>query len=163
MWRHLDRLRGRVSESRLPAWRFKSHTLGVSFWFSFGESFWFAWLTTHVWYISGSSHVCACICWLRWILLESFLSRVSLDTAPPWPLKSLSWHVWSGRPPDFENEKYVVWAGPTSFLNCPDFLFLEFWSVENESLVPLPWGNEGAIHLLPESICGWDGQLIIQG
>ena len=102
--------------------------------------------------------MCACICWLRWILPESLLGRVSLDIAPPLaseepflgmcgqggPLTSRMRNMWSEQ-------------GPTSSLNCPDFLFLEFWSVENESLVPLPWGNEGAIHLLPESvgnICG---------
>ena len=27
----------------------------------YGQSFWFAWFRVRIWYISGSSHVCACI------------------------------------------------------------------------------------------------------
>ena len=34
-------------------------------------------------------------------------------------------YVWSGRSSDFENEKYVVWAGPSLLLNCSAILLLE--------------------------------------
>lgn len=39
--------------------------------------------------------------------------RASLDITPLGPLRKLSMHMWSGRPLDFENEKYVAWAGPS--------------------------------------------------
>ena len=45
-----------------------------------------------------------------------FILGVSQDPSmcvhtPLWPSRSLPAHVWSGRSPDFRNEKYVLWAG----------------------------------------------------
>ena len=50
-------------------------------------------------------------------------------------------HMWSGGSPDFRNEKYVVWTGPASSLNCPACLLLEFQSIGNDSSIALPWGH----------------------
>ena len=54
-----------------------------------------------------------------------------------------------------ENEKYVVWQGPVSSLNCPAILILEFQSMGNESSIALPsWGGGeiGRGHLPPAQI-----------
>ena len=69
-----------------------------------------------------------------------------------WPLFGLqgvfSAHVWSERSPDFPNEKYVV-SAESSLLNCPAILVFEFWSIENESPIALPWGRPFAHSLRP--------------
>ena len=65
--------------------------------------------------------------------------------------------VWSGRSPDFGNEKYVVCAGSSLLPNCPAILVLEFLSIEmnlhqyrmNFQLL-YPGGGGGA-HLPPAS------------
>ena len=43
-----------------------------------------------------------------WIVLGKIEGKRSL---PFEPLRSLSAHMWSRKSSDFENEKYVVWAG----------------------------------------------------
>ena len=43
-----------------------------------------------------------------WVVLGKIEGKRSL---PFEPLRSLSAHVWSRKSSDFENEKYVVWAG----------------------------------------------------
>ena len=53
--------------------------------------------------------------------------------------KEPSAYVWSGRSPDSENKKYVVWAGPSPLSECPAVLILEFRSAGNEPLIALPW------------------------
>ena len=62
-------------------------------------------------------------------------------------------HVWSGKSPDFKNEKYVVWQGPASPLNCPATLILDFQSTGNESPVTLPCRELGE-YLPPASFRG---------
>ena len=42
--------------------------------------------------------------------------------------KEPSAYVWSGRSPDSENKKYVVWVGPSPLSECPAILILEFRS-----------------------------------
>ena len=61
-----------------------------------------------------------------------------LSITPLWLSRSISVHVWLGSSPDSENEKYVVWQGPVSSLNCPAILILEFQSMGNESSIALP-------------------------
>ena len=95
------------------SWQVKSLVSGHFFWVPLGQSFWFARFTVHIWYISGSSYMLTCISWPRWILPQRPRGRASLGITPLWPLRKLSMHVWSGRSPDFENEKYAVWAGPS--------------------------------------------------
>ena len=55
-----------------------------------------------------------------------------------WSLRSFPEHVYLGRSPDLENEKYVVWVGPN--FNCPAIFVLEFWSIGNELPITLPLG-----------------------
>ena len=60
--RHTGSLRGRVPEllscALMVAW---ITFMGCFFQVSFGQSFWAAWFTVCICYISGSSHVCICI------------------------------------------------------------------------------------------------------
>ena len=44
---------------------------------------------------------------------EKLSGRTSLVITLLWPPRNLSVHVWSGRSPDFDNEKYGVWVGPS--------------------------------------------------
>ena len=102
--------------------------------------------------------MCVCVCWPRWILPQSLLGRVSLDIAPP-VASEKPFLCLCGQGGSLTSRMLNMWSEQalTSSLNCPDFLVLEFWSIEKESLVPLPWGHEGAIYLLHESvgsICG---------
>ena len=53
--RHTGRLRERES---LNSWWFELLLWGTSSGFPSASHFWFAWFTVHIWYISGSSHVC---------------------------------------------------------------------------------------------------------
>ena len=101
--------------------------MGYFFHVSFGQSFWYAWFTVHIWYISGSSHMCISISWPRWILPKRHLSSLALISITPlWPPRKLSALVWSRRSPDFGNEKHVVWAG-LSLLAIIALLFMP-WS-----------------------------------
>ena len=52
-------------------------------------------------------------------------------------------HVWSGRPSDFGNKKYVVF-----FLSCAAILVSEFHSRGNECPIALPWVGVGGGRLL---------------
>ena len=63
------------------------------------------------------------------ILPKRRLGRTCFDQMPLWPPKSLSVHMLSRRSPDFENKKYVVWAGPNflGLIALIDLLFLS-WS-----------------------------------
>ena len=57
--------------------------------------------------------------WVSWdqsFCRAWFILGVSQDPSmcvhtPLWPSRSLPAHVWSGRSPDFRNEKCVLWAG----------------------------------------------------
>ena len=77
--------------------------MGNFFWVSFGQSFWFAWFSVHIWFISESSHGCVPISRPRWI--PGKRPMVSLTSFPLWPSKGFySWEGLLG----FENENYVV-------------------------------------------------------
>ena len=52
--------------------------IGHLFWVSFSQSFWFAWFTVHIWYISGSSHTS---------LPQRHLGRASLNIISSWTSK----------------------------------------------------------------------------
>ena len=60
--RHTGRLRRKVTEllsyAFMVIWII---LMGYFFQISFGWSFWFAWFTVHIWYISESFHVCTAI------------------------------------------------------------------------------------------------------
>lgn len=82
--------------------------------------------------------------WPRWILPESLLGRVSLDTAPPLASEEPFLGMCGpGRPPDF-GEKYVVWAGPSLlFLIALIFLFLRILVSGEWISSSFTLGNEG--------------------
>ena len=63
-------------------------------------------------------------------------------------LSQTGFHVLSGRSPDFENEKYVVWAGASLLPNCPASLISEFQSTGDESLIVLPCGGNASTSCL---------------
>ena len=66
-----------------------------------------------------------------WILPQRPLGRPPLVSITPfWPPRTPSAHMWSGRYPDFENKKYILWAGP------PSCLVLFSGSVMSNSLRP---------------------------
>ena len=60
--RHTGRLRRKVTEllscAFMVIWNI---FMGYFFQISFGWSFWFAWFTVHIWYISESFYVCTAI------------------------------------------------------------------------------------------------------
>ena len=91
MERHLNTLRGRVSELRLPAWWFKSLTWGVSSGFHLASHF----------DLPGSQPMPdisqdPLMCALAFVGQDGFYQKVfwveyPLTLLPLWPLKSLSW------------------------------------------------------------------------
>ena len=72
---------------------------------------------------------------------QSLLGRVSLDIALPLASEE-PFLCMCGQGGPLTSRMRNMWCaqGPaSSLLYCPDFLVLEFWSIENESLIPLPW------------------------
>ena len=41
------------------------------------------------------------------------MGRASLGITSLWPPRRLSGHVWLGKSPGLEKEKYVIWTGPS--------------------------------------------------
>ena len=70
---------------------------------------------------------CVCTHLSAKILPNRHLGRTTFDITSLWPPKSLSVHLLSRGSPDFENKKYVVWAGP-SFLALIALIALLFLS-----------------------------------
>ena len=99
------RLRRRVPESHSHSglnYFYRAFLLGFLW-----PVIWLAWFTVHIWYISGSSYVCACIFKPRWVLLKRHIGSLALISITPlWPPRSFSAHVWLRRSPDFWSKKY---------------------------------------------------------
>ena len=97
---------------------------GAFFQISFGQSFWFAWFTVHILYISRSSHGC----YRKGLWVERPLTSLPFDLQGAFLcmcghrglLTSRMRNKWSGQ-------------GPAFSLNCPTVLVLEFQSTGNES------------------------------
>ena len=109
------------------------------FWVSFGQSFWFAWFTVHILYLSGSSHASLNQdgSYQRGVWVEHPLTWFPLASNQPFlpmcdrrDLQTLK-NMWSGR-------------GPAPSLNCPAILLLKFQSVESKSPITFPCGEEGS-------------------
>ena len=85
--RYMGRLRRRVPESHSHSglnYFHRAFLLGF-FW----PIIWLASFTVHIWYISGSSYVCACIFKPRWVLLKKHVDSLALITITPlWPPRS---------------------------------------------------------------------------
>ena len=95
-----------------PAWQFKSLTWGASSGFHLASHFAFLAHNPCLVYLRILSRVR-----LRLLAKMDFTTKSSGQSIPwhcsPCGLrKAFSVPVWSGRLPDFENAKYVVWAGP---------------------------------------------------
>ena len=77
-----------------------------------GQSFGFAWFTVYIWYITGSSRVCI---YLLSLSQNGFYQK---GKRVEHPLASLAFDhqgtflCMCGWGSDFDNKKYVVWAGP---------------------------------------------------
>ena len=140
---HLDRQVGGLRERELlsralgTVWiTFK----GYFFWLFFGQSFRFVWFTVHIWY---NLRILPCVrahLLAKMDFTEKVAGQSILWHCFPFDLQGgFCAHVWSGRSSDFNNEKYVVWAGSAFCLNCLDILVLGFQSIENESPIAVPW------------------------
>ena len=119
--------------------------MGHFFWFSLGWSFWFAWFTVHIWYISGSSHVCTHVSLSQvGFYCKGIWVEYPLTFLPLWPprsfsvIRQVSWLGMRNMWPE---------QGPAFSFNCPAFLVLEFWSIQKESPIypggGRRWGGRG--------------------
>ena len=96
--------------------------MGYFFWVSLGQSFWFAWFTVHIWYISGSSHVCARMSQPRWILPQRPMGRTSLDIIPLCPPRNLFCACWIREVSWFQEQEICGLCRVQPPLNCPPIL-----------------------------------------
>ena len=95
------------------SWQFELLSWGISSEFSLAKHFDLPG-SCSIFGISGSSHMCTRISWPWWILLRGPMGNlVWVNNTLVWPPRRLFVHVRSGRSPNFENEKYVVWEGPS--------------------------------------------------
>ena len=91
---------------------------------------------------------CVCMHLLaNWILPQRLVGRTSLNIILLWSPRNLSVHVWSGRSPHFENQKYVFWAEPSLL---PQLLYSS-WSFSPQGM-KLQLVYHGIAHLSPASL-----------
>ena len=114
---------------------------------SFGQSFWFACFTVHIWFISGSSLVSQDGFHPRglWVVSISYIT-------PLWPPWSLFVYVWSRKSSDFESGLLSsIWARASllSQLSCYEYFGVSVHRGRLSDHFNLPM--EGGIHLLPQS------------
>ena len=142
----VDRNTGKVRESHwvTPSWQFELLLWDISSGFPLANHFGLPG-SESLFDISLDPPICACISYTGRILPKRPMgSLASVSITPFWLPRSFSAHVWSGRSPDFENEKY---AGPASYLNSLATLVLAFWSIGNVSPITLPWWGPSTSYL----------------
>ena len=118
--------------------------MGHFFWVPFGQSFWFAWFTVHIWYISRFSHVCTHISSPRQILLKGHMGREHPLTQLSFGLQGACLYMcgWGG----LLTLRVRNMTQPLPLI----VLLLSSWkfqSIQNESPIALSWGA----HLPPVS------------
>ena len=130
--RHIGRLRERESCWVAASWQFGFLFGSISFWFPLANHFdlpgsWFKFG------VSQDPPMCAHAPLSQDRFYQKGIWVKHLLTLLPFGLKrAFSVHVRSGRSPDFEHEKYVVWTGP-SFLALVVLLFSS-WSFDQQGI-----------------------------
>ena len=112
---------------------------------SFGLSSWFARFPVRVWYISGSSHLCARTSQPRWILLNSVWVE-NIRGLAPLGLRGASLRVCVGGPGLLTRGRGNTWSRQAASLPCPAVLISALQPTGSEAPTALP----GA-HLPPAS------------